>query len=132
MACLLPGVVGVVSLFIQRYQLGRSLIENETRQTARAILQAIDQDVAGLQGKLQILGLSPALKSNNLTGFYRQAKEVLATETLATAIVLIDQTGQQVMNTLLPFLRRTSANRAPCPCASDFPDRPCGSVRYVH
>ncbi len=103
MACFLPGVVGVVFLFTQRYQLGRSLIENETRQAARAVLQAIDQDVAGLQGKLQILGLSPALRSNDLSEFYRQAQEALATETLAAAIVLIDPTGQQIINTLRPF-----------------------------
>jgi PAS domain S-box-containing protein len=103
LACLLPGVIGAVTLTIRQYHVGLALLEKDTLQVTRAISQVVDRDLAGLQGKLQILGLSPALLADDIPTFYRQAQEVLATETLATAIVLMDSTGQQVMNTMRPL-----------------------------
>lgn len=64
---------------------------------------AVDNDLAGINGKLQILATTPTLRAGDLQGFYNRAREVLTAESVAEAIVLIDGTGQQLINTLRPF-----------------------------
>jgi signal transduction histidine kinase/DNA-binding NarL/FixJ family response regulator len=63
----------------------------------------VDRDLSGIRGKLQILATSPFLRNGDLASFDRQARQVLETEELVGAIVLSDETGQQIVNTLRPF-----------------------------
>lgn len=103
LACLLPGVIGAVVLFGVQYRAGQIQLEDDRLRVTRALSQAVDHELAVLQGKLQILALSPELMSSDLSGFYREAQATLATESLATAIALIDSTGQQLLNTVRPL-----------------------------
>ena len=45
LACLIPGVIGVGFLIMRMYQDGRLRIENNTIQTARALVQAVDGEL---------------------------------------------------------------------------------------
>ncbi|MDO8456795.1 MAG: PAS domain S-box protein [Burkholderiaceae bacterium] len=103
LASLLPGVIVAAVLFVHQYQNGRAQLLKDMLQTARTQSLVVDKEMARIQGRLEILALSPTFQSGDLPAFYRHAKDIMATETLAGAIVLIDPTGQQVMNTLRPF-----------------------------
>jgi signal transduction histidine kinase len=100
---LVPGILAGSLLLYEVYQSERAQLEQGARQTSRALAQALDGELAGIQGQLQILATSPYLREGDFPAFYRQAQEILTTETLAGAIVLIDPTGQQVMNTMRPL-----------------------------
>ncbi len=69
-------------------------------KTARAMVAAVDRELDGIQRALLTLGTSPSLTSDDLSGFYQQAREVLKTLNVDN-IVLIDPTFRQRMNTHL-------------------------------
>jgi len=99
---LIPGILAGAALLFEIYHLQRKELETGALHTARALAQAVDRDLSGIRGKLQILATSPALAQGDLQGFRRQAEDVLQGEGLGSAIVLIDATGQQLLNTLRP------------------------------
>lgn len=68
---------------------------------ARSAASAIDFRLKNIEAAMTTLGLSPALRSNNLAEFYTQAQAFAATQRLA--IALVDRTGRQVLNTNAPF-----------------------------
>ncbi|MGE5170413.1 MAG: diguanylate cyclase domain-containing protein [Rudaea sp.] len=90
-------------LFYEVYHNERQQLEQGALQTARALSTSLEHDLAAMRGKLEILALSGALQARDFKTFYEQARTVLATEPLAEAIVLIDATGQQIVNTLRPY-----------------------------
>lgn len=103
LACLLPGVIVAAVLLVHQYQNSRTQLQKDMLQTARTLSLVVDKEIVRIQGKLEILALSPTIQSGDLPAFYRHAQDIMATETLAGAIVLIDATGQQVINTLRPL-----------------------------
>lgn len=102
-AALVPGIVAGSILFHDSYQSQRAHLEQGALQTARALSLAIDRDLAGIRAKVDILAASPYLKNGDLETFYERAQDVVATEKVAVAVVLIDESGQQILNTLRPF-----------------------------
>ena len=102
MACIIPASLMVVGLISYNYHRERAQLVRESMATVRAMMSAVDRDLAGVQAALLALATSPYLASDDLSAFYDQAKEVLKNQT-ANNIVLIDQTFQQRMNTLRPF-----------------------------
>lgn len=104
-ACLVPGLVGAALLFFHKYQNGRAQMEKDTIQTARALTQAVDAQLLKAQVVAQSLASADSLAKRNFADFHRRALEVLATTKPGTNIVLTDQTGQQIVNTLVEFGR---------------------------
>jgi diguanylate cyclase (GGDEF)-like protein len=102
MACIIPASLMVVVLLAYDYRQDRERVIQESMATARAIMSAVDRDMAGMQAALLALATSPHLASNDLAAFYEQAMDVLNTQK-SDNIVLLDQTGQQLLNTLRPF-----------------------------
>ena len=100
---LVPGIVAASVLFYEIYQYERAQLEQSALQTARALSAGLEHDLAAMRGKLEILAISRSLQAGDFKTFYEQARSVLATEPLAEAIVLIDETGQQIVNTLRPY-----------------------------
>jgi len=103
LACLLPGVIGAVVSFFYHYRDGRTQLEKNTLQTARALALTVDSHLVKAQAVAQSLATSPALAKKDLAGFHRQAREVMATVSAGTNIVLSDENGQQFINTLREF-----------------------------
>jgi diguanylate cyclase (GGDEF)-like protein len=102
MACTIPAFLMVVALLAFNYhEDSERLIENSTA-TARAIVSAIDRDQAGMHSALLALATSPYLAADDLAAFYAQAQGALKTQKTDN-IVLLDPSGQQLMNTLRPF-----------------------------
>jgi len=100
--CVLPATLGSVFLFTISYQQQRTILERNTIATARALMQAIDAELFGVQSALQVLAASQRLASGDLASFYRQASEALP-NIAGNYIVITDSTGQQRLNTLKPF-----------------------------
>jgi two-component system, sensor histidine kinase and response regulator len=100
--CVLPAALGSVFLFTISYQQQRTILERNTIATARALMQAIDAELFGVQSALQVLASSQRLASGDLFGFYRKASEALPNMG-GNYIVVTDSTGQQRLNTLKPF-----------------------------
>jgi diguanylate cyclase (GGDEF)-like protein len=102
MACIIPASLMVVALLAYDYQQNRERLIEDSMATARAIMSAVDRDMAGMQATLLGLATSPQFASNDLSGFYDQAQEVLKAQK-ADNIVVFDRTGRQLFNTLRPF-----------------------------
>jgi two-component system, sensor histidine kinase and response regulator len=100
--CVLPAALGSVFLFTISYQQQRTILERNTTATARALMQAIDAELLGVQSALQVLASSQRLASGDLSSFYRKASESLPNMG-GNYIVVTDSTGQQRLNTLKPF-----------------------------
>jgi two-component system sensor histidine kinase/response regulator len=100
--CVLPATLGSAFLFTISYQQQRTILERNTVATARALMQAIDAELFGVQSALQVLAASQRLASGDLASFYRQASEALP-NIAGNYIVITDSTGQQRLNTLKPF-----------------------------
>ncbi len=102
LACILPAIlIAVVSALIS-YQRERAVLERGTVATARALVQAVDLELIGVQSALQTLATSQDLAVGDLRGFYNQARKVLPF-VAANNVVLTDRSGQQIINTLRPF-----------------------------
>lgn len=71
------------------------------RETARMSLVSIDRELTNTQSAVRMLAISPHLARGDLAGFYEQAR--FADKVGATWTALLDERGQQLINTAVPF-----------------------------
>jgi signal transduction histidine kinase/ActR/RegA family two-component response regulator len=102
---LLLAAVGVVPGLVLALVLGYFLIEHEKEtflETARAsnrtFLTAVDAQMLGYLGTLHALAASANLDTDNLKSFQAEAQRVLATQPDWRNVLLLDTSGQQLMN----------------------------------
>jgi signal transduction histidine kinase/ActR/RegA family two-component response regulator/PAS domain-containing protein len=104
LAVLLPGLIGLVAGAVASYQRAHEDLDQHVLQTARALSQAVDREMFGAQNALQGLAISSrTIDRRDFAGFYRDAREMLDRTGIADAIGVTDESGQQVVNTLVPF-----------------------------
>ena len=103
LACLVPGVIGVGFLIFRMYYDGRTLIENNTIQTARAMVQAVDGQLDKTKVVAVALATSSFVQAADLQGFHHRARDLIQTEGIGVDVVLSDANGQQIVNTSVPF-----------------------------
>jgi two-component system sensor histidine kinase/response regulator len=101
-ACILPVTFAAGFLIVNSYRQNTAEVGRSTTATTRALIQAVDAELHGVQSALQALATSPHLTSGDLAGFHRQARETLNVR-VGVNVVLTDSAGQQVLNTLKPF-----------------------------
>ena len=77
--------------------------ENQLQDTSRAISLAIDRELLASIRALETLATSEHLDSGDLRKFYDQAKQVLKTNENWETILLMEPSGQQLIDLLLPF-----------------------------
>jgi diguanylate cyclase (GGDEF)-like protein len=102
MACILPTVPMIAGLIVYNYYQGRDALTQAATGTARAMISAVDRELAGMQAAMLVLSMSPSLAYDDLASFYEQAQQVLKTQN-ASSIFLIDATLEQRVNTLRLF-----------------------------
>jgi diguanylate cyclase (GGDEF)-like protein len=102
MACVLPTVPMIAGLIVYNYYQGRDALTQAAMGTARAMMSAVDRELAGMQAAMLVLSMSPSLAYDDLASFYEQAQQVLKTQN-TSSIFLIDATLEQRVNTLRPF-----------------------------
>jgi PAS domain-containing protein len=103
LACLIPSVVGVGFLIFRVYHDGRLRIEDNTIQTARAMAQAVDGQLDKTKVLALALSTSSFLRSADMAGFHHRARDLIQTEGIGVDVVLSDASGQQIVNTAVPF-----------------------------
>jgi diguanylate cyclase (GGDEF)-like protein len=103
LACLLPGILGVAVLFAREYLNGRAQLERDMIATARAMVQSVDTQLFKARITGQVLSTTAALSRNDLEGFHRRARGVIATTRVGMNFVLTNESGQQLVNTLREF-----------------------------
>jgi len=100
--CILPAALVAGALIFESYERERASMERDMVSTARALMQAVDADLEGIQQILQALAVSRTLQSGDLKAFYAEAQALLPTQ-VGSNIVMHDLTGQQILNTIKPF-----------------------------
>lgn len=113
LACLLPGIIGAVALFAYEYRASHIQLQKNTIQTARALVQAVDNHLLRAQAVAQSLAASDTLTRRDYARFHAQAREVMEQVGLGTNAVLRDETGRQILNTAVEFGAALSPLTAP-------------------
>ena len=99
---MIPAAVAAALLIGYSYDRQSKIIEQRTLETARALAQAVDRELATSQVALLVLAKSPYLASGDLAAFHLQARGVIR-DLPGDTLVLSDPSGQQLVNTLRPF-----------------------------
>jgi PAS domain S-box-containing protein len=97
-----PALVGLLAIAVGLYQHERNQIGQSTLATVRALVSALDRDLAGTTAAAQVLAESPSLASDDFAAFYREAHRVLPLLG-GSAVVLADAAGQQIINTRVSY-----------------------------
>lgn len=113
LACLMPGVFGATGLFIYQYRQGRIQQEKTTIQTARALVQAVDNHLLKAQAVGQTLSSAEALARHDFARFHHEARSAMALARLGTNVVLRDKAGRQILNTAIDYGKPLRAQAAP-------------------
>src|SRR5688572_6540183 len=101
-ASVLPAALAAALLIGYSYDRQNKIIEQRTVETARALAQAVDRELATGRVALLVLAGSPHLASGDLAAFHRQAQDAIP-DLPGDSVVLSDASGQQLVNTLRPF-----------------------------
>jgi signal transduction histidine kinase/ActR/RegA family two-component response regulator len=106
----LLAAASTVPVLLLSVTLGYFLIQHEKdmfRQAAvdrnRTFLTALDAQIEGYVGTLRALGASSSLESGSLDAFYNESTRVLASQPDWRNILLLDVSGQQLIDLRLPY-----------------------------
>jgi diguanylate cyclase (GGDEF)-like protein len=115
LACIIPPSISAVAWVAYNYDQAKKQQATESIARARAMVSALDRELAGIHGALATLATSPYLTKGDLPAFYRQAQEVEHALGVIN-IILIDSAFQQRVNTIRPL-------DSPLPMESSPPTR---------
>ena len=102
LATVVPVVVFGVGLIVYQTRLERSSLERGMRDTARALVLALDRDIKDIKTGVEALAAARHLDAGgDLTRFYDEAATV--SKGFGGWAVLSDPSGRQVLNTSRPF-----------------------------
>jgi signal transduction histidine kinase/DNA-binding response OmpR family regulator len=119
LACILPGWIGIAVLILGMHKVLEDRISQGGVMTAQALLLAVDRELATARVALEVLADTTALTSDNFSGFHKKAAAVSKRFPLNN-IVLSDRSGQQLVNTYLPFGTKLPINANPAADAAVF------------
>ena len=105
-ATLLPLLAFVCLVLVLHFQSGREAQLQNLVATSRALSLALDKDFEARVAALKTLAQSVHLRDGDLKSFYEESKRALAVHEGADAIVLVDPTDQQIINTRRAFGER--------------------------
>jgi len=103
LATLLPGMIGASLMLGYQFQKNRAEYETNTMQTVHALVQTVESKLLQVQAVGQTLSTFDALASADFARMHRQAREALALAGDDMNVVLRDRSGQQLLNTAVPF-----------------------------
>jgi PAS domain S-box-containing protein len=88
-------------LFSRYYDTELASIEEQLKNNAHELALAIDRDLQGQLFTLQAMSIAQLIRDRNFQAFYQQAMKVR--EFTGVDILLRDRSGQQLMNTRVPW-----------------------------
>jgi signal transduction histidine kinase/CheY-like chemotaxis protein len=81
----------------------RSAVERGALETARALMNAVDENLIGSVRALEALAAAESLRRGDLAAFHAEARRMLTTQESWMTIALLSLDGRQVVNTRRPF-----------------------------
>jgi two-component sensor histidine kinase/CheY-like chemotaxis protein len=99
----LPLLVVTCWLGYSDYMRLRGATLSELTSVSRALVQVMDRDLTARAGMLRVLAEDPSLKANDFRVFDQRARAVLDIMPAGSTIVLTDKSGQEIVNTNVPF-----------------------------
>ena len=101
-AILAPLAVFAIVVFSQFSSAERARYRADAEQLAQQLSDTVDRELIAFTAALEALATSPALApGGDLADFHQQALRLL--QTRGFAIAIRDRTGQQMINTMVPF-----------------------------
>ncbi len=100
-AIALPVALFIIILISQLQASERAALERRTLRDAVSIAQAVRPVIDQMTSTLRLVAATAELKNGDLEGFHARTKAAL--EGLETFIIVVDETGQQLLNTRVPF-----------------------------
>jgi two-component system, sensor histidine kinase and response regulator len=100
--CVLPAWIGFAVLIQGMYSSERERAAQNTMMTARALMLTVDRELAATRAAVEVLATCPELVSDDLAAFHKRASGMVR-KLSGNNIVLIEQSGRQLLNTLVPF-----------------------------
>jgi PAS domain S-box-containing protein len=101
LALALPATLFVGVLLWRLADVERTRLEGQAFSVARAAALAVDRELAGLVSTVEVVSLLDSLRTGDLQAFDAQARAVR--ERTGINVVLRDLSGQQLVNTRLPW-----------------------------
>lgn len=99
---LVPTVLLVLLLIVLQAMRMQEEAQASALRTTRALAAAVDSRLREVEASLNVLTLSDALRNQDFASFHKQALSFQVSTGLSTVVVL-DERGQQVVNTSRPF-----------------------------
>ncbi len=99
---LVPAVLLVLLLIVLQSMRIQEEAQASALRTTRALAVAVDSRLREVEASLTALSVSDALRKQDLASFYQQALSFQVSAGLGTVVVL-DEHGQQVVNTSRPY-----------------------------
>ena len=84
------------------YRAERARAGQRQLEVTRSMAATVERELAGAVASLQVLALSPRLQQDDLPGFRNLAMRFEATQQPGSAVVLLDASGKELVNTLVP------------------------------
>ncbi|MDP2282728.1 MAG: diguanylate cyclase [Pseudohongiella sp.] len=103
LACLLPGIVVAITLYIREYLIAREQITNNLISTARAMVQTVDGQLVRALDVAQTLASFGGHDYTDFVGFQNWARRIITETNAGINVVLSDRNGLQLLNTLVPL-----------------------------
>jgi len=100
--CVLPVWLGYGCIIYYSYDAKRSELIGHAQDTARALRQAVETKLSGVDSALVALGTSGALTTSDFAGFHSQTRTLLR-EFEGADIILAEPDGQQLVNSYRDF-----------------------------
>ncbi|HVC52985.1 MAG TPA: sensor histidine kinase [Stellaceae bacterium] len=102
LVAILPVLLATAGLLYQVQSDARTSIQRDVSTTARALMMAVDRDLANAQTAALVMSKSPDLQTGDLRAFYSQAIEMVRSG-VASNVILTTKSGQQALNVLVPY-----------------------------
>lgn len=96
---LLPMLLLTAAVVFQSYERARDTASEQLLQVTRSTMIAVDRELENKTAALEVLALSPALQSDNLTTFRADAERFLTRFPNGTSLTVADASGKQLFNT---------------------------------
>lgn len=98
---ILPVLVAIPFHVMNLFQRDRAALDQSLRLTTRALLQSVDGNLRAAQNDLELLAGSEELTRGDLAQFHKRGNDMVDLG-IAYNVVVLDETGQQLINTLKP------------------------------
>ncbi|GAA4021542.1 hypothetical protein GCM10022212_18100 [Actimicrobium antarcticum] len=103
LTCLIPGVLGAGILFNHRYQQEKIQLQLDALRISQVLALAVDGEWLDALHIAQALSASDYFGQGNLSALHAQTLALLQKTGIGAVTVVTDRTGQQQLNTVLPF-----------------------------